>query len=202
MTDFIKLKANLEQNGYTVSVFETAEKAACYLENETAGKTVAFGGSVTLRDMGLYERLSRNSTIFWHWKPQDGQTGKQVCALARNTQIYISSVNGIAETGEIVNIDGNGNRVAETTYGHEKVYLIAGRNKVAPDLHAAINRARNIASPLNAKRLGMKTPCAVNGDRCYDCKSADRICRVLSVFLQKPNGCDYEVVLINEDIGY
>lgn len=200
--DFTKLQSNLEKNGYTVSVFETAEEAACYLEAEITGKTVAFGGSVTVRDMELYERLSRNNTVFWHWKPEDGQTGKQVCALAREAEVYISSVNGIAETGEIVNIDGNGNRVAETTYGHEKVYLIAGRNKVAPDLHAAINRARNIASPLNAKRLNMKTPCAEKGDRCYDCKSPDRICRVLSVFLQKPNGCAYEVVLINEDIGY
>lgn len=200
--DFTKLQSNLEKNGYTVSVFETAEEAACYLEAEITGKTVAFGGSVTVRDMELYEKLSRNNTVFWHWKPEDGQTGKQVCALAREAEVYISSVNGIAETGEIVNIDGNGNRVAETTYGHEKVYLIAGRNKVAPDLYAAINRARNIASPLNAKRLNMKTPCAEKGDRCYDCKSPDRICRVLSVFLQKPNGCTYEVVLINEDIGY
>ena len=196
------LKTNLEKSGYTVSVFETAEEAASYLESEIHGKTVAFGGSVTVRDMGLYEKLSKNNTVFWHWKPEDGQTGKQVCALARNTDIYISSVNGIAETGEIVNIDGNGNRVAETTYGHEKVYLIAGKNKIAPDLHSAINRARNIASPLNAKRLGMKTPCAVKGDKCYDCKSADRICRILSVFLQKPNGCEYEVVLVNESIGY
>ena len=196
------LKTNLEKSGYTVSVFETAEEAASYLESEIHGKTVAFGGSVTVRDMGLYEKLSKNNTVFWHWKPEDGQTGKQVCALARNTDIYISSVNGIAETGEIVNIDGNGNRVAETTYGHEKVYLIAGKNKIAPDLHSAINRARNIASPLNAKRLGMKTPCAVKGDKCYDCTSADRICRILSVFLQKPNSCEYEVVLVNESIGY
>ncbi|MGN1443318.1 MAG: lactate utilization protein [Acutalibacteraceae bacterium] len=200
--DFTKLQSNLEKSGYTVSVFETAEEAAAYLECEIHGKTVAFGGSVTVRDMNLYERLSRNNTVFWHWMPQEGQTGKQVCALARSTDIYISSVNGIAETGEIVNIDGNGNRVAETTYGHEKVYLIAGKNKVAPDLHSAINRARNIASPLNAKRLNMKTPCAVKGDKCYDCKSTDRICRVLSVFLQKPNGSEYEVVLIDENIGY
>lgn len=199
---FDKLKSNLEKSGYTVSVFETAEKAACYLESAISGKTVAFGGSVTVRDMGLYERLRKNNTVFWHWKLEDGQTGKQVCAKARDAEIYISSVNGIAETGEIVNIDGNGNRVAETTYGHEKVYLIAGQNKIAADLHSAISRARNIASPLNAKRLSMKTPCAVKGDRCYDCKSTDRICRVLSVFLEKPNGCEYEVVLINENIGY
>ncbi|MGN1194324.1 MAG: lactate utilization protein [Acutalibacteraceae bacterium] len=200
--DFTKLKLSLEHSGYTVSVFDTADSAASYLESEINGKTVAFGGSVTVRDMGLYEKLSKNNTVFWHWKPLDGQTGKQVCAKARDAEVYISSVNAIAETGEIVNIDGNGNRVAETTYGHEKVYLIAGRNKVADDLHSAISRARNIASPLNAKRLNMKTPCAEKGNRCYDCKSPDRICRVLSVFLEKPNGCEYEVVLINENIGY
>jgi len=111
-------------------------------------------------------------------------------------------VNGIAETGEIVNIDNTGNRVAATLYGHKKVYLVAGLNKVAPDLSGAIDRARNIAAPPNAKRLGKKTPCAVKGDRCYDCKSPERICRTLNVLWERPTGSVYEVILINENLGY
>ena len=89
-----------------------------------------------------------------------------------------------------------------TLYGHKKVYLVAGSNKIAPDLAGAIDRSRNIASPLNAKRLGKKTPCAVKADKCYDCKSPERICRGLSVFWEAPTGSEYEVILIDEKLGY
>ncbi len=85
--------------------------------------------------------------------------------------MYITSVNGMAETGELINIDGNGNRVASSLYGHKKVWFIVGRNKLAPTYEEALWRTRNIAAPKNAQRLGRKTPCAVHGDRCYDCKS-------------------------------
>lgn len=82
------------------------------------------------------------------------------------------------------------------------MYLVAGANKIAKDYESALWRARNIAAPLNAKRLGMKTPCAVKADRCYDCKCPDRICRGLSVLWSKPMTGEFEVVLINEKLGY
>ena len=116
--------------------------------------------------------------------------------------VYISSVNGVAESGEIINIDGNGNRVAGIMYGHKKVYLLISENKVAKDYESALFRARNIAAPLNAVRLGKKTPCAVKGDRCYNCSSPDRICNELSVLWKKPYGCAYEVILIHDNLGY
>ena len=112
------------------------------------------------------------------------------------------SVNGLAETGELINIDGSGNRVASTLYGHEKVYLVIGRNKLAPTYDEALWRARNIAAPKNAQRMGRKTPCAVKGDRCYDCKSPDRICRGLVVLWEAMMGMEMEVVLVDEDLGY
>ena len=121
--------------------------------------------------------------------------------LAREADVYLSSVNGLAETGEMINIDGAGNRVAETIFGHKKVYFVIGKNKLAEDYDKALWRARNIAAPKNAQRLGMKTPCAVNGDRCYNCSSPDRICKVLSVFWGAPMGADCEVVLVKEDLG-
>ena len=131
-----------------------------------------------------------------HW----ARTELSVC-LCR-ADIYISSVNGISENGEIVNIDNTGNRVAAISYGPKKVYLVVGKNKIAPTLEAAIYRARNIAGPLNAKRLKRKTPCALNADRCYDCNSPERICRNLSVLWDKPTGAEYEIILINEELGY
>ena len=122
---------------------------------------------------------------------------------AARAQVYLSSVNGLAETGEIINIDGTGNRVSATIYGHEAVYLIVGRNKIAPDYEAALWRARNIAGPKNARRLNRKTPCAVKADRCYDCSSPDRICNALAVFWRKPGGiAHFEVVLVDEELGF
>lgn len=115
---------------------------------------------------------------------------------------YLLSANGIAETGEIINIDGAGNRVASAIYGHKKVWIIAGKNKLAPTYDEALWRARNIAAPKNAQRLHAKTPCAVKADHCYDCKSPGRICRALTVLWGAMMGSDMEVVLVNEDLGY
>ena len=120
---------------------------------------------------------------------------------AQTADIYLTSVNALAETGELVNIDGAGNRVASTLFGHEKVYFVIGRNKLAPTVDAAVWRARNIASPRNAQRLGRKTPCAVKGDRCYDCKSPERICRGLVTLWGPMMGMEAEVLLIDEDLG-
>ena len=92
--------------------------------------------------------------------------------------------------------------MAAIAFGPEEVYLVLGENKVAPDLEAAMHRARNIAAPLNAKRLNRKTPCAVKADRCYDCKSPERICRNFSVLTDKPAGAKYVVLLVRETLGY
>ena len=116
--------------------------------------------------------------------------------------MYISSANGLSETGEIINIDGACNRVSSICYGHEKVIFVIGKNKLAPTYDEALFRARNIAAPKNAQRLGKNTPCAVKGDRCYDCSSPDRICRVLSVWWSKPMIGEFEVVLIDEELGF
>jgi len=118
------------------------------------------------------------------------------------TKIYLTSINALSETGELVNIDGTGNRVAGALFGHEKVYFVAGINKVVPTLEDAIWRARNIAAPKNAMRLGLRTPCAKKGDRCYDCSSPDRICNGMMIHFKKMNDIDMEIVIINKQIGF
>ena len=193
---FDTVKKNLEARGFSVRTFATAAEAAAYLNEAIDGKTVGFGGSVTLKDMGLYELLGSHNEVHWHWV-----NGQEERKTAMGTQVYLSSANGLAETGEIINIDGSGNRVASTLYGHEKVYLVIGRNKLAPTYDEALWRARNIASPKNAQRLGRKTPCAVKGDRCYDCKSPERICRGLVVLWGPMMGMETEVILVDEDLG-
>ena len=200
--DFTKLKNNLERKGYKVSVFAMKEAATEYLDSQINGKTVGFGGSVTLREMDLFRVLSTHNTVFWHDAKPENMTVVETRAAASKAEIYISSVNGISEQGEIVNIDNTGNRVAAISYGPSKVYLVIGANKVAKDCEAAIFRARNIAAPLNAKRLNRNTPCATNADKCYDCKSPERICRNLSVLWDKPTGVEYELILVEEELGY
>lgn len=196
MADFETLRKNLERNGFQVSYFDTAEEACAYLDQKLDGKTVGHGGSVTLQEMGLLDRLERHAVVYRH-QPQNIPAG------AATAQAYLCSVNGLAETGEIINIDGTGNRVASTMFGHEELYLVVGVNKIAPDYDSALWRARNIAAPLNAKRLERKTPCAVKGDRCYNCNSPERICRGLTVLWKKPFGIQRaEVVLIDQKLGY
>lgn len=196
MADLETLRKNLESNGFAVSCFATAAEACDYLDKKLDGKTVGHGGSVTLQEMGLLDRLESHAVLYRH------QPGN-IPAGAWTAQAYLCSVNGLAETGEIVNIDGTCNRVASTLFGHEELYLVVGKNKIAPDYDAALWRARNIAAPLNARRLGRKTPCAVKGDKCYHCNSPERICRSLTVLWKKPFGIQRaEVVLVDQDLGY
>ena len=200
--DLQTVKANLEERGYRVSCFDDADAAAAYINAQIDGKTVGIGGSLTVEELGLYDSLGAHNTVYWHWRCPAGSTPDELRAAAAGAEQYIASVNGLAATGEIVNIDGSGNRVAATIYGHKKVWFIVGENKLAPDLAGAIDRARNIAAPRNAHRLGVMTPCAAHGDKCCDCKSPARICRALSVFWEAPFGSEYEVVLIAKPLGY
>ena len=199
MHDIGTLRETLEARGFRTSYFETAEACCQYLNRELDGRTIGFGGSQTVRDMGLYEQLSDHNTCIWHWDKERNVIPKD----ATDAQVYICSLNGVAETGELVNIDGGGNRVASGLFGHEKVYFIIGVNKIAPDLEGAIWRARNIAGPKNARRLGKKTPCAVHADRCYNCKSPERICAAMVIYWEKPFLIpEVEIVIVNQELGF
>lgn len=196
-----KLKNTLEKNGFGVRIFDTARQAADELDRELDGTTVGFGGSITLEQLGIYERLERHNETFWHWRGDDPAAVRDAAA---NAAVYLTSANAIAETGEIINIDGTGNRVASMLYGHERLIIVAGTNKIAPDFAAAMDRARNVASPLNARRLARKTPCALSEPmRCHDCSSPDRICNGAVVLYKKMGGIGrMDVYLIREPLGY
>ncbi|MBQ2996371.1 MAG: lactate utilization protein [Oscillibacter sp.] len=196
MADIRKAAENLKKLGYAVQVFETKEQAADYLDTAIDGVTVGIGGSQTVQVMGLYDRLSTHNEVHWHWINGEGER-----KLAMNAKVYLTSANALAETGEIVNIDGAGNRVSSTLFGHEKVCFIVGRNKLAEDYDAALWRARNVAAPKRAASMGKKTPCAVKVDKCYDCKSPERICRGLTVLWAPMMGFETEIILIDEDLG-
>jgi Uncharacterised ACR, YkgG family COG1556. len=197
MADFETVKKNLEARGYAVRVFSAGAEAAAYLNSAIDGVSVGFGGSGTLDKLGLYESLGTHNTVIWHWK----QEANAARAAAAGADIYLSSVNALAQTGEMVNIDGCGNRVASTLFGHRKVYYVIGRNKLTPGYDEAVFRARNVAAPIRAQQLNRKTPCAVKADRCYDCKSPERVCRAMVTLWGPMQGMEAEVVLIDEDLG-
>ena len=191
----------LRARGYRATVLPSASAATEYLTKTLSGLTVGLGGSMSAIELGLDTALPPVCRMHWHWRPQSGRTADEELEAAARAEVYLSSVNAIAESGEIVNIDGNCNRVAATLYGHRRVIFIVGRNKIAPTEAEAVARARNVAAPKNAARLHRATPCTADGV-CHDCRSPERICRALSVLWCAPRGTDYEVLLIDEDLGY
>ena len=194
-----KALAALRQNGFDTQYYETAAEAAEAVCAGLSGKTIGIGGSVTVQQMGLFDRLSRENEVFWHW----AQPAAAALEQAKTAQVYLLSANAVSETGEIVNIDGTGNRVAAALYGHERVIYVVGKNKLAPTLEEAIARARSIAAPMNARRLQKKTPCALAEPmRCHDCRSPERICNGLTVLARPMGGTPTEVLLIGETRGY
>lgn len=199
MADLEKTRKNLENRGFRAHVFATGAEAADYLAQTLHNTCIGIGGSVTIEEIGVYDRLSADNDVIWRWKKPTPDSRERGAAA----ETFLCSANGVSETGEIVNIDGYGNRVAPTIYGPQRVFLVVGKNKIAPDLNGAIDRARNIAAPLNARRLNRHTPCAVGEPRCHDCRSPEKICGVMTVFFMPPTSIkEFHVLLVNEDLGY
>ncbi len=205
MKKFDVIRKNLVDKGFEVNVFETTEQARDHLVRELEGKSVGIGGSATVDELGIYDVIKDTNDVRWHWKAGIDPSNCRAIINERNdamdTDVYISSANAISETGEIVNIDGAGNRVASTLWGHEKVIFVVGRNKMTPTYDDAVWRARNVAAPKRAQQTNAKTPCAVKGDKCYDCKGPGRVCRGLVTIFMPMLMQEFEVILIDEDLG-
>ena len=192
----------LEKNRYDVKVFETKEEAAAYLDGLFDNMVIGFGDSQTMVQMGLHDKLAAHNMVIDPYRSADNDDFLRIAKDALTTEVLLTSVNGLTEDGVIVNLDGTGNRVAGSLFGHKKVYFIVGKNKIAADMEQVIWRVRNIAAPQNARRLKLRTPCAVKADKCYNCASPDRICNGLMIMMKKMNDIDMEVLLINEELGY
>lgn len=195
--DYQAIRQNFENHGFTTQFFPTKEDATDYFAQKLQRSTIGFGGSITLSEMGLYEALQKKNVVVWHNKVQS----RDVRRLANLTSIYITSANAVSETGEIVNIDGTGNRVAMTAFGPRACYYVVGKNKIMPTLADALYRAKNVAGPKNAQRHRAKTPCARAGDKCYNCNTPERVCRMTIVMDRAPFGMESEIVFIDQDLG-
>ena len=189
---------NLEGRGFKVTYFETGEEASEYLVSSIQNTTVGIGGSKTAEELGLYEKLTEaGNEVYWHWKTP----GHDTLLKENSAKVFITSANAIAETGEILNIDGRGNRLAGQVFGQKKVYIVAGTNKIEPDFNAALFRARNTAAVTNGKRFDCNIPCKID-NKCHDCRAKDRICNALLVLWGPMMDMEMEIILINEELGY
>ena len=198
------VKENSEKKGFKVSVFSDAKEASDYLNKEINNTSVAFGGSMTLAEMGLFDTLKTHNELWYHSNAEliEKYGREEIFKRAMSADVYISSVNGMSSDGVLINIDGNGNRIASTAFGHKKVYYVVGKNKIEDTFEKAMWRARNIAAPKNAQRLSRKTPCAIKGDKCYNCSSPERICRGILITETPMSAQETEILLVNENLGY
>ena len=204
--DIEKTIQALERNNFVVRYFETGHKATAYLKARIQHKRVALGDSRTLLELGVYDALCEvNEDVTDIHRPLPGESFRETALRTMGRDVFLTSVNALAQTGEMVNIDGTGNRIAASLFGSEEVFFVLDRNKITPDLASAIYRARNTAAPLNSKKNKKSSinPCAKLEEKCYDCSSPDRICNALTIYYKKMRNMQtMEVIIINEDLGF
>ncbi len=183
---------------------KTKEEAVRELwKHITPGQKVGVGGSLTIRGLGILEKLeAQGYTIYDHWK--SGLAPENILEIRKSqmtSDLFLTSANAITLNGELVNIDGIGNRVNAINFGPGKVILVAGYNKVVDDVQEGIKRIKNVVAPMNARRLNIDVPCAKVG-KCVDCNSPNRICRVLVIHERKPSWTDILILLVGEELGF
>lgn len=192
----------LEKKDYTVEHFATAEEAKAYvLSNISEGASVGFGGSVTIDCLHIYEELqAKGHPVYWHWK-----SGIEARTPAMTADVFLCSANAVDDDGNIYNIDGTGNRVGALCFGPKQVFLVIGSNKlVCGGEKEAVDRIKTEACGKNARRLNLNTYCA-QFDKCVGnggCDSKQRMCKVFQKLERKPNGRDFRLVLVDEELGY
>lgn len=199
-----KLAANLRQRHFNAFYCATAKEAVEKISGMIPdGSSVTWGGSMTIRDMGLTKALhERNLTVWDRDEAPTREAAQEIYRRAFSADYYLSGVNAISESGVVVNIDGNGNRVAAITFGPKHVILVASLNKVAQTVEAAVERARSVAAPINMMRFAdLHTPCKADG-MCHDCKSPDSICNYIHLMRNSHPAGRHTVVLVGEELGY
>lgn len=199
-----KVIGALQENGFEARYFNTTHKAREFLLNEIPeSSSVGVAGSITLREIGLVDELeNRGNTVYNHWKKDLSKEEKvKVIKNEMNSEVFVTGTNAITMTGKLVNIDGSGNRVSAMIFGPDRVIVVAGINKVTKDEKRAIERIKEIASPMNAMRLNLDTPCSKTGI-CNDCDSPQRICNATTILDKKPTGKNILVIIIGEKLGY
>ena len=185
---WIKYLETRNMEGYYADSKEEALQIALRLIPE--GSSIAWGGSMSIAEIGLKDAVCQGNYKVYN---------RDVATY--DSDFFLTSANAITESGVLVNIDGNANRVSAIAYGPRNVIMIIGMNKVTKDLENAWSRARNEAAPINAQRFGLDTPCCKTGS-CFDCKNPDTICCQFLVTRYSKHPNRIKVILVNEDLGF
>jgi hypothetical protein len=199
-----KVVDSLIKNEFNAFYLSTTDEAAAFImEHVKPGMKVGFGGSMTIKDMGIQDKVkAAGAIVLDHGTP--GLTPEERVATAREellSDLYLCSSNAVTLDGRLVNIDGMGNRVSAMTFGPKKVIIVISTDKICKDEESAFVRLETIASPMNNKRLNTANPCTKTGE-CVNCQLKTRICRAYSVLRKKPLVADITVVIVGENAGY
>ncbi len=180
---------------------ETALKAI--LDETAADAVVGMGGSWTTSELKAQETLEkRGNKVLNHNAP--GTTPAEASVIRHQQlacDVFLTSTNALTLDGQLVNVDGSGNRVAAMIFGPKKTIVVAGVNKICSTVEDAVTRIETCAAPVNAKRLNRKTPCTHTGV-CQDCDSPERICSVTTIMHKKPHPADILVIIVGEPLGF
>lgn len=194
----------LKKNGfdarYVATGAEALEVVAGFVQ---PGMKVGFGGSMTVSAIGAQARVKQiGAEVLDHGAP--GLSNEQKLEIRRaqlTCDLFLSGSNAVTLEGDIVNVDGTGNRVAALTFGPRKTVVVVGANKIVRDLEEAFERLETVASPMNNKRFDLPNPCVKSGC-CEDCQGSSRICRVYQILRRRPLQSDFTVILVGEALGY
>lgn len=194
---------NLEKRNIKGYYCETAADARQLVQSLIPKHaTVTNGGSETLVETGIMELLQSEDYQFIDRKSaRTPEESRALYGQIVTSDYFLTSTNAITMDGELINVDGNGNRVACLIQGPSHVLVVAGMNKVSPTLEDGIRRVRNIAAPPNAIRVGANTPCSQTG-QCHDCQSPDCICCQTVITRRSRHKDRIAVILIGEDYGF
>lgn len=194
---------SLKKHGFDAHFCQTRKEAADFIMNAASDcRTVGVAGTHSVRALGILPMLEEaGKTVYDHWKLM-GTPEELACRKNQMlSDIFLTSTNALTMTGEIVNREGCGNRTNSMTFGPDKVIIVAGTNKIAAHLDAAIDRIEEVAAPVRAMSLNRKTPCVKTG-HCMDCDSPERICRITSIIHRQPMLTQISVLIVGEDLGY
>lgn len=199
-----KVVEALRKNNFHAEYVATKEEARQKVLSLAAdSRSIGVGGSITIKELGVVEQLAaEGKEILDHALP--GLKPEESLAI-RHKQLtcdcFLSSTNAVTLDGQLVNVDGTGNRVGAMGFGPKKVIVVAGINKAVKDLQAALARIETIAAPLNNKRLNRANPCTKSGV-CQDCSASTRICNITTIIRKKPPLTDINVIIVGEELGY
>lgn len=194
---------NLEKRNMSGYYFATgAECVQAIIDSIPKGSSIGWGGSESIKEIGLMDAIQNGSyELIDRMNAKNPEEAREIYARTVLADYYLMSSNALTINGELINIDGNGNRVSCLIHGPRHVVIVVGMNKIVTDIASGVSRVRNIASPANAIRLNKKLPCASAG-HCLDCLSPDCFCNQIVVTRRSGHADRIHVYLVAEDLGY